>query len=455
MEELFNNDIDAPDERDIKEDKIHVKYMEDVVNATRRTIEDAVYEALDTGLDLRFINQCVKDSFTEYAENHPNDSSMKTMQNFFEEPELKSNDTIEENFISQPIKNDQSVKDFIDHLNDPNFEVQKQDYMALIEYVGVVEKQYDSILKELNALKEQVGGIKDKENPLVSIVAKVQEEATDIGEKLNALKDRIITFTQNALETVKEKGLITLDKVSGFLEIKDNLQAMSKGLEKAIDHAEKSIQKIDSISREYHEMENRAANIGRIFAGKETSSDIKENGKLAKALQLPQVGLQKALTAMSDTVKKAIEKVQSLEAYASERQPHITKENEIATSSAIAEESAVSFNDAKLNHPQAENVTLAEKDLPPSGGPSDLKAAQGNVFVLTDQGYNYRAANRITDIKTGQCVPDYKNQVPRSWLEKGWVKEVSQDTLPEIYEEQAAKPSMANSRQPVMDLEPQ
>ena len=125
---------------------------------------------------------------------------------------------------------------------------------------------------------------------------------------------------------------------------------------------------------------------------------------------------------MSDTVKKAIEKVQSLEAYASERQLHTT------------------------------NVTLTEKDLPFS---SDLKVAQGNnVFVLSEMGYRHRAAKGLNDIKPGQSFPEYKNKVPKSWAEKGWVKEASPDTLPDIQQNQTARAELPNNRQPIIVLEP-
>lgn len=85
----------------------------------------------------------------------------------------------------------------------------------------------------------------------------------------------------------------------------------------------------------------------------------------------------------------------------------------------------------------------------------NMKAAQGNnVFVLSEMGYRHRAARGLNDIKLGQSFPEYKNKVPKSWAEKGWVKEVSPDALPEIQQNQTARAELPNSRQPIIDLEP-
>ena len=229
------------------------------------------------------------------------------------------------------IINEPSVMEFMKMLNAPGFQSQRQDFSALIDYISNVEKQYNSILNELNALKEQVSGIKDKKNPIAVMVAKTQETASDIGEKLRNAKDSIIEFTKNALDTIKDKGLTALNAVFGFLRVKDGLQALSDSLGKSVDNAERSIQKIDAMSREYHEMGNSAANIGRIFMNKETSDEVKENGKLARALQLPYIGLQTAFSAMDNTVTKATLKIQSLSDYVANKKPQIIQDSENVT----------------------------------------------------------------------------------------------------------------------------
>ena len=403
MEKQLNSEIDTPDERDIKADKINENHMKDEVDPTRRTIEEAVYKALDTGLDIRFINQCVMDSFVVYAENHPNDSTVKAMRDYIDETDLGKNNVMEVNSVSHPIKEDQSIKDFIGNLGDPNFMVQKQDYMELVEYVSIVEKKYDSILIELNDLKAQLGEIHNKNNTLTEELERKKENVFELGSKLNSVKDLIITFTQNALASVKEKGFVALNKVVGFFKVKEGLQSLNDSLIKMAHGADRKVQKINAVSHEYHEMGNRAANIGRLLIGKEAVETVRENGKLSGILQRPFSELNKYTLEMSETVNKAIEKIEKLEDY--------TVDN--------------------------------------------MKSAQGNnVFVLSEQGYRHRAAKGLNDIKPGQSFPEYKNKVPKSWAEKGWVKEVSQDALQEIQKNQSARVEITNNRQPIIELEP-
>lgn len=85
---------------------------------------------------------------------------------------------------------------------------------------------------------------------------------------------------------------------------------------------------------------------------------------------------------------------------------------------------------------------------------SNMKVTQGNnIYVLSEQGYRHRAAKGLNDIKPGQSFPEYKNKVPKSWAEKGWVKEVSPDALHEIQMNQSARVEITNNRQPIIDLE--
>jgi hypothetical protein len=96
-----------------------------------------------------------------------------------------------------------------------------------------------------------------------------------------------------------------------------------------------------------------------------------------------------------------------------------------------------------------------EQEQPPSGISCNMKVAQGNnVFVLSEQGYLHRAAKGLNDIKPGQSFQEYKNKVPRSWAEKGWVKEVSPDEMQKIQQNQIARVEIPNNRQPIIELEP-
>lgn len=81
-----------------------------------------------------------------------------------------------------------------------------------------------------------------------------------------------------------------------------------------------------------------------------------------------------------------------------------------------------------------------------------LNETQGkNVYVLSDRGYRYRVANGLNDIKPGESIPNRKDKVPKSWVEKGWVKEVAPDALPNLQKNPTVRP---NVKQPLIEMEP-
>jgi len=215
-------------------------------------------------------------------------------------------------------KNPDIIK-LLEVLNTPGMETQKQDYESIIKYIDTLENQYSTIRSEIAELKSQISGIKDKKNPFVAMAEKMDSSVSDMRTKLMEVRDSIISFTKNTLETIRDKGLTALGSVSGFLKIKDGLQAMSSGLEKSIANAENTVNKIEAMSREYHEIGSNVRNIGRIFTGREINEEIKANGRLAEAMELPFVGIKNAFTAMDKTVNIAAAKVENLESYNQEK----------------------------------------------------------------------------------------------------------------------------------------
>lgn len=141
----------------------------------------------------------------------------------------------------------------LDYLKSPGMEKNQQEYSSLIKYVDAIENQYNSILSELAELKEQISGIKDKKNPLAVMAEHLDTLAADVGAKLKNLKDGIISFTKNALDTVKEKGLSALGSVFGALHVKDGLQAMSSGLAKSVAALDKAVTRVDNLDQHNRE----------------------------------------------------------------------------------------------------------------------------------------------------------------------------------------------------------
>lgn len=158
--------------------------------------------------------------------------------------------------IALPLRGDTDVKNLLDLLNAPGYQSQRREYESLLDYVDTITAQYNTILSELDALKEKVSKITDRKNPLAVMVENLETLADNVGTKLRSLKDGIISFSKNALDTVKEKGLSALGAVFGALHVKDGLQAMSRGLAKSVEALDKAVTRVDNL--EQHNREKAA-----------------------------------------------------------------------------------------------------------------------------------------------------------------------------------------------------
>ena len=52
-----------------------------------------------------------------------------------------------------------------------------------------------------------------------------------------------------------------------------------------------------------------------------------------------------------------------------------------------------------------------------------ILAQKGNIFVLTEAGFEH--CKRFCERQVGKPVGQYVDNVPASWVKKGWVKEIS------------------------------
>ena len=100
----------------------------------------------------------------------------------------------------------------------------------------------------------------------------------------------------------KEKGIAALNSVMSFFKVNKALNAVRNSVDKSIVSAEKSIAKIETMSKEMHSAGSHVRNIGRALIGRETKNDVKENGKIMKAAQLP----FRASEATMSGIKKAV-----------------------------------------------------------------------------------------------------------------------------------------------------
>ena len=135
--------------------------------------------------------------------------------------------------LALPIRDNADVIKLLDLLNAPGFQAEKQGFISLISYVDVITEQYNNIMTELSDVKDRLGDMGGKKNPLTVMVEHLSNVVSSIGEKLKALKDSIVEFAQNTIDAAKDKGLSALGAVSETLHLHEGLESISKSLGQA------------------------------------------------------------------------------------------------------------------------------------------------------------------------------------------------------------------------------
>ena len=126
-----------------------------------------------------------------------------------------------------PLREQPDTRKLLDLFTAAGQRPERKEYEALLDYVETVENRYNSILDELTALREAVGGIAGRKNPVSIMLERLSAVVSGIGERLKAIKDSIVEFAKNTLNAARDKGLSAIGRVSEVLHIKDGLQAVS------------------------------------------------------------------------------------------------------------------------------------------------------------------------------------------------------------------------------------
>ena len=184
---------------------------------------------------------------------------------------------------------DKNILDFLKILNGANMQSQANEYADFFGSIDAMQNQLNETLSELKNVRKQLDAIQDKQNPVkkafTAVVNKLQSEIQTIQAQLNELKEKMINAAKNAVQSFKEKGMSALNGILKFFNIKKELQSTVKSASAVIESCNKSIAKIERISNEYHAAGLHTKNLGRAMIGKETVTNQKDKGKLAKALQ--------------------------------------------------------------------------------------------------------------------------------------------------------------------------
>lgn len=193
--------------------------------------------------------------------------------------------------------------------------VSNQDFMNVIGYVGAMERQLDTAVNELTAMRRELSELRDAQShplriALQKTIRALEEKIAETRARLEAVKANITLGCKNAVAAFREKGVTALYGLASFLHIRQGLQTIRDGMDRNIQFDQQSMKKIADISAEYHEAGKHVKNIGRATLGKETVQEAKPMGRLAKAIQAP----YRLDRSFSEAVKRqAVAALQSLD----------------------------------------------------------------------------------------------------------------------------------------------
>ena len=207
---------------------------------------------------------------------------------------------------AEPIIDNQHVKELLKIVRE-NEAHQMKDLMTVLYKVAAMERQLGNAMNELAAMQKQLDEARALNHPALAAMEKAvintQNFIQDLREKLTAIKKDIVSGCKGAVSAFKEKGISALNNLAGFFGIKSALESVRNDLNRAIEHDNKAIGKIETISKNYHEAGKHLRNVGRALLGKEAIQEAKPVGAVAKSFIAP----YKADRSCCEKIKKHVE----------------------------------------------------------------------------------------------------------------------------------------------------
>jgi predicted nuclease with TOPRIM domain len=167
---------------------------------------------------------------------------------------------------------------------------QRGSIAALINHVTEVEKMAKQAESQIAAMQERLDGL-EQYTPLKAQLEKaietLKDKLQDILKVLNDIKQKIIDGAKKAIESAKDTGTIALVKVTDFMDLKGELEALRKDVFISVRECENTLTRIDRYAEEYHAAGKHIKNMARVAVGRTPNAQQKEVGKIAKAVGMP------------------------------------------------------------------------------------------------------------------------------------------------------------------------
>jgi SHS2 domain-containing protein len=305
-------------------------------NATLHDFDVTITETMQKTVNVKAVNQA--DAEQMVGKDWKNEKYVLDTENFagveFEAKPTGNDLTIDEkplmeggdhdmsnsdttpNATTIPLYNNPYVQDLFKTLSDNGKDT--SGLSAILNYTGEMENLIKRAEGTISDMKSQLEEVKQLHNhpvktALQNAIKALERKVIGLRENLMKLKNNIVNGCKNAVSAFKAQGIIALDNVASFINIKDSLQDWKKDAESGIRTSEKAIANIETFASEYHTAGLALKNMARMAVGKPPVDTKKEMGNLAKAVAAPYKAQKAVFAAMKNATEKAITNLDKFE----------------------------------------------------------------------------------------------------------------------------------------------
>lgn len=216
----------------------------------------------------------------------------------------------------EPLQGNEAFQQLLKLLNENGKTIQAQDLSLMVWYLDGMERQFDTVLRELQEVKAQLA---QEKQPVVKtimqgVVTNLENKVQWARDTLTALRERIMDCAKNALKNFKDAGVSALDNAVAAMGVKKGLENLQEGLQNALSSMQETLGKAEEMGAQLRMGFRDIANAGRVAANKELDLDPKiEEGRFQSVILAPLRGAQKLLSNINNNTLAAIGAVEDLE----------------------------------------------------------------------------------------------------------------------------------------------
>lgn len=202
------------------------------------------------------------------------------------------------------------VKKMLRLLEENGRQEEAKEFANLITAVDSMERQYNDVLAELQAMKRQLTQATEQRHPVKDILAKAAISAEQCLDSLNhelfMVREQIVSRAANAVSDFKRMGISALERAVSSLHVFDVLTSMQDNLLMSADDVSETIRKAKDMGRELRSAGAHLKNAGRAASGKDCQNvGGGQEGRFQAAVLAPLRKLHSVLVEASRVAQSA------------------------------------------------------------------------------------------------------------------------------------------------------